>query len=78
MASANITSKAKISNLVKFISLKSSLDVWANEVIKYGTNYERDDMRNIVINNGYDVTRNTELLQKHYIELYEQTYMNYT
>lgn len=76
IASTNITPKVMITDLVEFVSLKSSCDDWADKIISRGSNYIRENTQEIIINCGYDVVSNVEFLQNHYINLYTKVYFS--
>ncbi len=61
----------KVTNLLEYISLNSSPDIWANKILKYKCGYERKDTSKEIINSGYDIKVQSEWFQKFYTDLYK-------
>ena len=59
-------------NLIKFISLNKSIQEWAN-IIEKEVEYQRKDTSNYIKNNGYDIEKNTQILEEKYLELYKNS-----
>lgn len=59
---------AKISNLVKFLSLSESAKQWANTILKEKMVYERENMADKVKCSGYDIEDVSSMLQKFYLQ----------
>jgi len=63
--SSAVSKEANITNLVEFVNLENSVEVWANAVLK-NKNYLRKDTADVVTAKGYDITQIAEDLQKWY------------
>jgi len=63
--SSAVSKEANITNLVEFVNLENSVEVWANAVLK-SKNYLRKDTADVVTAKGYDITQIAEDLQKWY------------
>lgn len=61
----------KVTNLLEYISLNSSSDIWANKILEYKFGYERKDTSKEIINSGYDIKSQSNWFQKFYIDLYK-------
>lgn len=61
-----ITKEADITGNCSFLSLKSSPDVWAEEVLKY-KNYDREDTTYKIKAAGYDIREQASWLQGFYL-----------
>jgi len=55
IVSDEITKEVAITNLVKFLSLKTSISEWAKCIIEYSHGFHRNDMFQEISNAGYDV-----------------------
>ena len=53
-------------------SLQESESAWVDEILKQ-SDYKRIDTTLLVIQNGYDIRKNAEKLQKYYLKLYRET-----
>lgn len=69
LASDVIPHEVKLTNYVKFLSLKDSPDIWANEVLKYANGYERKDTHPVLIKNGYEINSAARDLEEYYLKL---------
>ncbi len=66
--SDTITNEVVKTDLVEFISLKSSCKYWSNKVSKYLNGYERINTTNKIIEEGFDVRENANWLETFYLE----------
>ncbi|MCL2410686.1 MAG: glycosyltransferase family 1 protein [Treponema sp.] len=67
IASDTITSEAKITELLEYISLKESPSYWASKILSLAK-YERNDMRNKIRRAGFDIKEVARKLEKFYLE----------
>lgn len=63
--SDTITKEIQITNLVKFISLKDSKKLWAEEIIK-SKNFVRKNISEEIIKNGYDINFEISKIERFY------------
>lgn len=75
--SDSITHEVRITELIDFISLDKSPNYWANEVLKYGSGYERKDASFEIRANGYDIEENAKWLENFYLEHVNKLRENY-
>lgn len=64
--------ECKMSDLIHVKSLQESESAWVDEILKQ-SDYKRIDTTLLVIQNGYDIRKNAEKLQKYYLKLYRET-----
>jgi glycosyltransferase involved in cell wall biosynthesis len=67
IVSDNVSNESKITDLVEFISLKMSTDLWADRVLKYKDGYSRRSTLNIINHKGYNIHKNAIFLQEFYL-----------
>ena len=65
--SANITKEVALTKATCFLSLDESVDVWADEVLKY-RNFQRTDSSQEVADKGYDVLTVSKWLENFYLK----------
>ena len=70
-ASSNITREVDISNNIRFISLKESPRIWANEILNSDNNRNIIDF-NTIKKMGYDDKNETLKIQNMYLKLIEE------
>ena len=58
-----------ITEQTEFISLQSSPEEWAKEILKYSKGYERKDMTADIVNAGYSIHTEAAKLQKLYLDM---------
>ena len=63
--SENITKEVKTSSKVEFVALKNNVDEWADKILKYKNNTERNEN----ISEKYDIDKECFELQKLYMEI---------
>lgn len=68
IVSNSLTKDICFTNLIDFISLDESVEIWANQILKYSNNYERKNMYENIKASGYDVKENAKWLENFYIE----------
>lgn len=61
--------EAKFCDLLHYLSLKDSASKWADEVLKHGSGYIRNDMRQSAADAGYDIAQASEKMTKWYCDL---------
>ena len=66
--SDNITKEISLTNLIEFISLNKSANYWASEIIKYNNNYDRINTKNMIEKSGFDIKKQSKVLQEFYIK----------
>jgi glycosyltransferase involved in cell wall biosynthesis len=54
-------------NLVSFMSLKSHVNDWADQVLEYSNGYTRKNGHDQIIKSGYDIQQTSAVLQKFYL-----------
>ena len=57
-------------NLIKFLSLDKTTQEWA-EIIENEINYPRGDMSQYIMDAGYDIVKNAQILEDEYLRLYK-------
>jgi glycosyltransferase involved in cell wall biosynthesis len=67
IVSDSIPKDAFITDLIDSISLKESLDIWANAILRYSVGYERNNRYKEIKTNGYDICDTTEWLESFYL-----------
>ena len=72
LASDHITESLKVTDNCHFLSIKDSIENWANAVIECNQGYERKDMQQCVREKGYDVKDTAMQLQDLYIKMVER------
>ncbi|MGG3940328.1 glycosyltransferase family 1 protein [Peribacillus psychrosaccharolyticus] len=68
VVSDTIPKEAFITNLIKSISLKSSVMSWAGEILKYNNHYKRSNTYNQIFSNDYDIKKTVLLLEDFYFK----------
>ena len=66
IASNTITSEVNFGDLITFISLEQSPELWAKMVIEK-LNYDREDTQKMIIENHYDIKSNARMLEEFYL-----------
>lgn len=69
IVSDKIPQEVFITSLVEKEQLSSSPDKWADKVLKYANGYDRVDMSERIIANGYDISENARWLENFYQEI---------
>ena len=69
LVSDTITKEVKITDLVEFISLTKSPNVWAGKVLNIINGYKRIDTSKEIEKAGYNVNKNTQWLTQFYLDL---------
>ena len=70
--SDTITEEVAVTDNIKFLSLKNdSLEKWADTILN-NTDYERKNMKNIIINAGYSIENEAKKLQEIYLKMGEE------
>lgn len=64
--SDKVSPELKITNLVKFYSLNSTAEEWANRIINDMKGYKREDTYNEILKAGYDTEMTAKILEKYY------------
>ena len=65
--SNRITNEVQICDNVSFLPI-NNIDIWVDEINKF-TKYERKDLRDSIIKNGYDIYKETNELERFYNNL---------
>ena len=68
VASDSITEKARVTDLIQFLSLNKDASHWANEILKYKSGYERKFYLSELQNAGYDVKVTAKWLEDFYLK----------
>lgn len=63
-----VPQEVKVTDLVDFISLEDSAEIWAKRVLAYNNGYERTNRKREIVEAGYDITEATKVLQNIYLE----------
>ena len=66
-AADTVPSESAVTNLVEFISLNKSLNIWRDKILDVGNEYTRKNMVSIIQDAGYDVKTSSEWLQNFYV-----------
>ncbi|OBZ09820.1 glycosyl transferase family 1 [Bacillus sp. FJAT-27264] len=66
--SETLPSEVSITELVKCISLKETVEIWANQVLKYKDFNYRTDTSRLIKGNGYDVIEQAVFLGDFYLD----------
>lgn len=67
LISKNITDEVKITDLVQFISIRDSVDIWVECILKVSKAIQRKNMHQQIIDAGYDINSAAEFLQNFYL-----------
>lgn len=73
LLSDNMTKKTKVLESTKFISLNKSSEVWANEFLKLVASYKRNDTKEEISANGFNIENEGKKLENKYIEMLKPT-----
>lgn len=65
--SDTITKTVKISDYIDYLSINDDPKIWAEEILKGASNYERKNMYETISDNGYDIKKVTNQLEEIYI-----------
>lgn len=65
--SDKVAKETAITNLVEFIGLEESIDVWRDRVLKYVNGYKRINRYSELVKAGYDIENNVKWLEEFYI-----------
>ena len=68
ITSTGVTKESDVTGNVKFLNIKQSPLLWASEVLK--TDMSKKNVKNILINKGYDASTNVKVLNKFYMKSY--------
>lgn len=71
VCSDEVPSEVKMTDLVDFLSLNDSVDLWADKVLEYSNGYERHDMRQDIQKAGYEIKSAAKDLGGYYFSLLE-------
>ncbi len=63
--------EAKVTDLLEYVPLEKSAKIWAEKCLGHATGYERKNMTDIIVANGYDIKTVTEELEKFYLQIGE-------
>lgn len=66
-----ITDEVRVTSNVHTMSLKDSAQAWADKVLEVTERFERKDMRQQVIDAGFDIRTTAKWLQDFYVERYQ-------
>lgn len=69
VAADTITKETRISDNIRYIGLEESDRHWAEEILSFGTGYERLNMESNIKSSKYDIGCNSEELQDYYMRL---------
>lgn len=61
-----IPREIEITDNVNFLSLQEPVDIWAHKILSYKNNYTREDMRECIKDQGYDIRENVKWLTEFY------------
>lgn len=67
LISDTISQEVKITEEVKFLSLKKSSEYWAETILEYCNGYPRKDTHSMICQAGYDVGENAKWLEDFYL-----------
>lgn len=67
-SSENIPKDVQVTSNLKFISLKDSASVWANNILN-NINYIRTNHNKEIRNSGYDINNEVKILENYYLSL---------
>mgnify|MGYP004510592227 CR=1 FL=1 len=67
--SDDMTMETKVIDTTKFLSVKISPDVWANNILNMWNDYKRKNTQNEIRNNNFDIKMEAENLEKKYMFL---------
>jgi len=67
LVSNKIPKDAFVTNLVEEVPLNSSIDIWADKILKYTTNNNRENTYEQIKSNGYDIAQTTIWLEHFYL-----------
>lgn len=68
-ASENVVPQsAKVTDQVRFIPLESGAKVWANTIVEESYNYQRSDGYQAIVESGYDIKGNVNMIENIYLE----------
>ncbi len=76
VCSNEVPYEVKMTDLVDFLSLKDSVDLWADKVLEYSTGYERYDVHGDIQEAGYEIKSAAKDLEKYYFSLLKQEKSN--
>lgn len=65
--STEVTSETKITDIVEFISLDKSADVWGQRILKW-RNYKRKRVDDQITVSGYNIKNEAHLLKEYYLD----------
>lgn len=68
VATDTISKEIQITDLVEMCSLDDSADKWAEVILKYADGYVREDTKDEIEKNGYDIRSTARELQDFYLE----------
>ncbi|MCD8012433.1 MAG: glycosyltransferase [Lachnospiraceae bacterium] len=68
-ASDSISQEHKISNRLKFISLSSSAEIWADIILKSDDIYKNDNRNQAKIDSCYNINNVAEEVKRYYVEM---------
>lgn len=77
-----ITTQVKLTDLVQYLSLTTSTDVWAEKILDIklnkNINCRKKDMKDIIKKSGFDIESNAKWLEEFYLNCYEKRRYDYS
>ena len=67
-ASDVVPKEANVTELMHYISLFDTPEKWADQIIKYGNNYKKEDTTNEIKNQGYDIVEMAKKMEELYLD----------
>ena len=67
IASDTIPKETNIANLVEYLPLQEKASIWADCVLRYSDDYERNDMSAKIVNAGFDISEVSKELEYFYL-----------
>lgn len=64
-----VSPEANITNLVRFMSIDNPASFWAKVILEYDSNYIREDLSEKIVGSGFDVVKNTKIVEELLIKL---------
>ena len=74
--SDGVPQEAKMTDLVEYLSLSDSVELWAEKILSCVNEYDREKYYKNIIEAGYDVNETAKWLEKFYLDLYESMLRN--
>ncbi|CAK6476278.1 Putative glycosyltransferase EpsF [Peribacillus frigoritolerans] len=73
VVSNTVSTEIALTDLIDYVDLEESSDIWAKKILSYDNSYERKNTQSQIVNAGFDIENAANLIEEFYIERIEST-----